>query len=649
MIMWRLLSLFLFYSVGLFAQAPVESIISKLKNASDNEKLKLYLELSQDYTTAQPDSAVYYANRGLQLSEKQNNWNAQAVLLLQLGRINAVHHHDGLARRFYNEALSISRHTRDAAGIANAYDELGLLDAEDQNISSSNQNLNQAMKLYHNSRDSSGIIKSYAQLGKVYEQNGDVEKALSYYQRALAQYERIKQKPEAYFVLLEDVGNLYMKKGKPKIALTYLKEGIDNSRKAGLRDTEVSLLDEEGIAYQEEGQQAKALTTYKEAFEEAKKYKQPEEEAKALINIASVLQKQNSDKSLADLKEAMKIARKIKQPQLEARIYEAMAGVYRQERNYKEAMNALAEQHRLLDSLLQADTAKDIAALDSSYALESSYEKIGNLQQTNKHAKSELQIGWLILISVLVILVLLWLYLRKVKKLNQELKASNKIKDTLFSVVGHDLKGPAASAVQLFEMMETEEFTAPELKGMIVELKKQTTASLELLKSLFEWGRAQLQGIKVNQTDFDPKEIIDRSISLLSPQASQKNITIKDNAPAFLKVHADADHFEFVIRNLLSNAIKFSHPGGIIKVDAKKQDNNDIVFSVADNGIGISKAQQQVFLTGNLNIAFGTAKEKGSGLGLLLTKDFIKANHGRIWLESHENEGSTFFIALPAA
>ncbi|MGN6397116.1 MAG: ATP-binding protein [Mucilaginibacter sp.] len=647
--MWRLSTLFLLYSFSLFAQSPLPFKISKLKTASDNEKLKLFLELSQDYTAAQPDSAVYYANRGLQLAQKQSNWNAQAVLLLQLGRINAAHHHDGLARRFYNEALSISRHTQDVAGIANAYDELGLLDAEDQDRSSLNPNLTRAMKLYHSSSDSSGIIESYAQLGKVYEQKGEAEKALSYYQRALAQYERQKIKPEAYFILLEDIGNLYMKKGKPQIALTYLQEGINNSRKAGLRDTEVSLLNEEGIAYQDEGQQTKALSLYKNAFESAKKYKQPEEEAKALINIASVLQKQNSNKSLADLKEAMRIARTIKQPQLEARILEAMAGVYRQEQNYKEAMNALSEQHRLLDSLLQADTAKDIAALDSSYALETSYEKIGALQQTNKHVKSELQIGWIILILVLLILVLIWLYLRKIKRLNQELKASNKIKDTLFSVIGHDLKGPAASAVQLFEMMETEEFTAPELKGMIIELKKQTNASLELLKSLFAWGKAQLQGIEVNKADFLAKELIDRCITLLAPQASQKNITIKDNAPANLKVHADADHFEFVIRNLLSNAIKFSHPGGIIEVEAKIQDNNEAVFSVSDHGVGITKAQQHIFLTGNLSTSFGTAKEKGSGLGLLLTKDFLKANNGQIWLKSRENEGSTFYVSLPAA
>ncbi|HVW97153.1 MAG TPA: HAMP domain-containing sensor histidine kinase, partial [Mucilaginibacter sp.] len=367
------------------------------------------------------------------------------------------------------------------------------------------------------------------------------------------------------------------------------------------------------------------------------------------IGIASVLKKQNSGKSLGDLENAMKIARKLRQPQLEARIYEAMSGVYRQEKNYKEAMEALEAQHKLLDSLLRADTAKDIAALDSSYALETSYEQIGHLQQTNKREKKELQAGWIILMAVLVIAVLLWLYLQKIKKLNQQLRESNRIKDTLFSVIGHDLKGPASSALQLFEMMETEEFTDAELKSMISELRKQTTASLDLLQSLFEWGRAQLQGIKVNVTDYNPKSIVSRTVTLLSPQAHQKRLKISDNTNPDLKLHTDADHFEFVIRNLLSNAIKFSRPGGEIRLNATAQDKNEVIFSVTDEGVGISEEQQRSFLSGNLKVAFGTAREKGSGLGLLLSKDFIRANHGRIWLESKENEGTTFYVALPAA
>src|SRR6185312_7351515 len=105
------------------------------------------------------------------------------------------------------------------------------------------------------------------------------------------------------------------------------------------------------------------------------------------INIAAVLKKHDSGQSLTDLKRALHLADSLRQPRLEASIYAAMAGVYQQEKDYKEAMEALEENHRLLDSLLNADTTKDIAAIDSSYALESSREKIGNLQQVSKVEK----------------------------------------------------------------------------------------------------------------------------------------------------------------------------------------------------------------------------------------------------------------------
>jgi signal transduction histidine kinase len=119
----------------------------------------------------------------------------------------------------------------------------------------------------------------------------------------------------------------------------------------------------------------------------------------------------------------------------------------------------------------------------------------------------------------------------------------------------------------------------------------------------------------------------------------QKNILLSASIPDELKIHADADHFEFIIRNLLSNAIKFSYKGGSIAVAAQSPAEQQVVFSVKDKGKGISKEQQGVFLTSNLKVSFGTKKEQGSGLGLLLTKDLIKANHGRIWLRERGRQG----------
>jgi signal transduction histidine kinase len=638
--------LFCLITITAFAQQPVDALRAKLATGSDKEKIQTCIQISKLYASAQPDSAVDYCNRGMRLAQKQKDRHDEGLLLLELGRINELHHHPDLSRRFTNEALSIFRNLHEPEGIALAYDQLGLLDGMQQNIGMATKDIGQAMKFYEDTHDTSGILETYHGLGSVYEQKGETEKALTYYLRALVQYEHRAFKPEAYFVLLEKIGQLYLKKGDNRTALKYLEEGIRNSNNPGNRDTQINLLDEEGKVFEQEGEKGKALGYFKKALEEAKKFNRPEEEAQALINIAGVLKKQDASQSLVDLKTALKIAGGLHEAKLEASIYQALAGVYQQQKNYKEAMLALEENHRLLDSLLGADTTKDIAALDSSYALESSREKVEKLEVVNKTESTELKLGIVILLAVLVIAVLLWLYLRKTHKLNAELTASNKIKDTLFSIIGHDLKGPAGSAAQLFAMMETEEFSEEELRGMISELRVQTSASFDLLNALFEWGRSQLQGVTVKPEVVTTKAVIEKNINVLSQQASVKNITITDHTPTDAQVTVDPNHFDFIIRNLLSNAIKFTFAGGEIHITSKVGDG-EMIYGVRDTGIGISEEQQQAFLKNNLSVSFGTKGEKGSGLGLLLIKEFMKANRGRIWLESVEGEGTTFYFSFP--
>jgi len=641
--------LFLFCLLTLPAIAQQPAPLATLKTAPENGKVKIYLAVSQAYAQSQPDSAVHYANEGIKLAEKRNDREGLAALLVQLGYINVLHHHDELARSFYNEALGIYRHLDNAAGIAHTYDQLGLLDGDSQNF-------NQALKYGRGSRDSSALAETYENMGRNAEEKGKNEMALSYYLRALTQYGHLKQKSEAYFALLENIASLYEKNGDSKTALQYLQKGIRTSETQGSRDTEVHLITAEGKMIAQDHEPLKALAVFKQALADAKEYRQPDEQAEALIQIAGILKKQDAGASIRDLKQALLIAQNLHEGKLEERIFEALTGVYRQQRNYGEAMAALDEQHHLLDSLLQSDTAKDVAALDSSYVMERSQEEVGNLQQLNRVEKISLNLGLATLLVILALLVLLWRYLRKIKRLNGELKNineeltnSNRVKDTLFSVIGHDLKGPAGSAAQLFEMMETENFTPEEMKGMIAELRKQTKASLELLQSLFEWGKAQLQGIKVNPSDFQVQPVIERCMHLLSQQAAQKHIRLIAEVPGDLKLHADADHFEFIMRNLLSNAIKFSYEGGTIHIGGELLAHHEAILSVKDNGMGISPDQQAVFLTSNLKVNFGTQNEKGSGLGLLLTKDFIKANQGRIWLKSEAGKGTTFYVALPAS
>ena len=605
-----------------------------------------YIEMSKRFESDQPDSAVAYCNRALKMAEDHNDQQGMALVLLQMGRINSIHHHTDLARKFINEALYLFRTLRDKEGIARAYDELGLLDGSLNDVKAANADFSRSMQFYEDSHDSAGVASTYHGLGVAFEEKGDQEKALTYYLRALVLYEHCRQKPEDYFLLIEQIGNLYARRGDQKTALHYLEEGAEKSNTPALKDTEVDILEEEGEIDEASGKSAGALFFYKKELEIAKTASDFRGQVKALEGIAHVLKKDSAGKSLEYLNEALGIARDMKLPQLKANIYEALAEVYRQQKHYKEAVAMQQEYSRLLDSLTIASARNEIAALDSSYALEAALDKVDELQEVNKVAKTRINLGVVALIVIGFAVALLWVYLRKARRLNRRLNESNEVKSKLISIIGHDLRGPAGNAIQVLDMLEKGVIPEEQRHKLLSELKKQSVASYGLLTDLFEWGKAQLHGVEVKPELFPTRPVIRQNISLLEQLAERKNISIVDETPGDAEIHADPHHFDFVIRNLLSNAIKFTHEGGSITIRTQgEEDRPEIVYSVKDTGVGVSPEKQQAFSKATLPVSFGTKGEKGSGLGLLLIKEFMRANKGRIWLESEVGKGTIFYCA----
>jgi len=621
-------------------------IIASLACTQDTAAFRGYVEQSTRYAETQPDSAVSLCSKAMKLAQEGNNLKGQALVLLQLGKINYLHHHAELARKFINEAMSISRNLRDQQGMAAAYDELGLVDGVERNLPSATADFRQSLSYYENKRDSMGIARTYYAEGKALEEGGNLEKALSCYLQALHYYERLSKKDDDYFTLLQSISRLYTKKGERLSALHYLEEGTQHIDQPVFADTQFNMLEEEGRIEEAAGDNVRAMQQYKHELELARQANNPEAQARALANIAGLLMKQDAGGSLVYLKEALGIAQKLPHAQLKASIYQAMAGAYRQQKNYKEAMLVLAEHNRLLDSLLAASTNSEIAALDSSYVIESKEEELDKLKTVNRREKIEIDLGLVALVVVLAAAALLWLYLRKMNRLNQKLQKSNQIRDTLFSIIGHDLKGPAGNTVQLFEMMDAGELPEKLQKELLGELKIQAIASFDLLNDLFAWGKAQLHGVEVKAAEFEIMTPVQKGINLLRQQATAKNITVTSDVTAGTQVYADPHHIEFIIRNLLSNAIKFTQEGGSIAINAIANEGK-VTCSVKDDGIGISREKQLAFQKTTLPVSFGTKGEKGSGLGLLLIKEFVLANKGRIWLESEEGKGSTFYFSLP--
>jgi len=229
---------------------------------------------------------------------------------------------------------------------------------------------------------------------------------------------------------------------------------------------------------------------------------------------------------------------------------------------------------------------------------------------------------------------------------NVDLHKLNKHKDLLFSIIGHDLRNPLANIKGVLTLMKEGLLSKEEIQQITVEVEKSIESVLTMLNNLLMWSLQQSGDIKMQPDELKLNDIIDENFILLGPQASQKGVELINQVPGETKIYADLQMILLVVRNLLSNAIKFTDSGGKVSVLAHSTDDKTI-FKIADTGTGIEKDNLSKLFTDELYTTQGTAKEKGTGLGLKLCKDFIEDNNGIIEVESEEGQGTTFTITLP--
>ncbi|MEF8811486.1 MAG: PAS domain-containing sensor histidine kinase [Bacteroidales bacterium] len=242
------------------------------------------------------------------------------------------------------------------------------------------------------------------------------------------------------------------------------------------------------------------------------------------------------------------------------------------------------------------------------------------------------------------------------KNAEQALKASearlaglNATKDKLFSIIGHDLRGPFNSIIGfsnlLTNQVQQKDYEGVERYARII--RDSSYRAMDLLTNLLEWSRAQSGKIEFNPEYIELVTVINEVTDLLDDSAKQKSITISRHLPHNLPVFADKDMVLTILRNLISNGIKFTNPGGEIMIRADQQDDR-VMVSVADSGVGISEDDfDTLFRMENSRPKPGTQQEKGTGLGLLLCKEFVEVHGGQIWAESTEGAGSVFYFTIP--
>jgi len=237
----------------------------------------------------------------------------------------------------------------------------------------------------------------------------------------------------------------------------------------------------------------------------------------------------------------------------------------------------------------------------------------------------------------------------ELKEKEEELQEAIATKDKFFSIISHDLRGPIGSVLALSEIVN-ENVTGDnieEYKEYLHLMHDEIENTFKLVENLLLWSRNQKGQIKIHPEAFEVTPVTKKTIALLQGLADKKGVTIRTEITENLTIVADQDMFSTVVRNLVSNAIKFTHKGDDIIVKAEPI-NDHFKFSVADAGVGIPKEALSKIFDVSVNLTTkGTNNEKGTGLGLILCKEFIEKHSGKFWIESKEGVGTTIHFTLP--
>ncbi|GAB4481190.1 MAG: hypothetical protein OHK0057_35590 [Thermoflexibacter sp.] len=639
------LILFFFLSLSLvFAQrTKIDSLHNQIRNypAQDSVKVDMLIDLAYRYYQSYPDSTLFFAQKGLTLAERLKYKKGIGRAYNRIAIAYSVKGKYAEALTFYFNSLKIAEQLGDEIGTASALNNIGYILRLQKQYKQSLDYTLQALAISQRNQNVGAMAVNLTNLGWLYSNIGDYQKALGFAARGMKMADAIEDNYHAS-ISRHIVGKVYAKQERFDLALVHYQEGLKKAETAQIKQQ---------IAFH-------------------------------LLGIGEIyfVKKQLNEAQLY-LRKALEIAQEVKSPEIIQDASLALVNLHRSKGEYIKAFEYNDIFNIAKDSIFTLEQQTQINRLQYEFEVEKNRREIALLEKDNEYqkAKKELFLNWLYAALGLVFLVsiLTFSLYRSRQKLWQanrllafqkteleqknaeidgqnrsislqsaQLQEMNKFKDKLFSIIAHDLRNPVVALKNTIDILEPELLHASELTFIKTELLKQFNSMDFTLTNLLEWARSQMKGETYLKENLNLHEIVENTIKLLLPLAQSKDITICNQMPASTIVHADLNHVRFIIRNLLNNAIKFTDKQGSITIGVDKKDKK-YVIAVRDTGIGISKEEQNKLFAMSTNIStLGTDGEKGTGLGLILCKEFVEKNDGKIWVESQKGQGSTFYFTL---
>ena len=550
-----------------------------------------------------------------------------------------------------------------------------------------------------NLEDSMGLprekIFTCIAIARVFEEVGNYQKSIEYLNEA----QRINKEDDIELLLfiLNETGRVFAELGSIDRASEDYEDMLKYAHQIGSRDKEGDALFHLGRLLSIKKEYDQALETHKQALAIRRETNIREKEARSLNNIGLLyLLMDNHDRALANHLVAIKIRTELNDRAGLAESYNNAGALYISKRDFKRAIvnlelalsNSIESQtndqtlrahdylsqcykelgdfkkalnHKemligMANLIQQEKDERQLLETQNQYVIKQKETEIGQLEIDRRQrdeiieAQNQLRnsLYLLIVAGTVIGLLVLFLYFQK-RRSNKKLKELNETKDKLFSIIGHDLKGPLNSLTAFSSLLihHSETLTQEEIKMLSGDVDKSLKNLFGLLENLLEWARSQTGNIDFSPEQFDLLTVIIENVDLLKSQAEKKKISIVHDKTQELFVYAHRNSINTVVRNLIANAIKFTSNGGNIVITASVNGKMAKII-VADNGVGMNEnVIKKLFKVGTKVSTLGTSQEKGTGLGLILCKDFVEKNGGTIGVESKEGHGSKFYFTVP--
>ncbi|RAW01863.1 tetratricopeptide repeat-containing sensor histidine kinase [Pseudochryseolinea flava] len=624
-----LLIVLLMIPTAAFSQRDKADSLEVFINNSHEDTIKVQLlnELVTIIRDRDARKAFPYARQARDLARVLGYNRGMGKALENLAWIHYRRGDYSRAFKLSTESLRIYESLNDRAGIANCYNHIAAFLYEQKQYTQAIENFTKAMEFSTSANDKATTARCFTNIAFTYISLEQYDSTIRYANRAL--------------VLGKLINNQY----------------IVATATRSLGDVDLHFRRYE-----------QAIQKYREVYSAATSLNNTFLLASVLHRMGKVyVERKQYDKALPYLLETLEVSKRYEHKDELERTCKLIVEVYMARNDLKKAFEYQVHYIQIHDSLNDQRNSEQVSLMQARFDSEMKETKIELLTKEAQLKQEEInsQRVWMyfyigsLSLFVLLAFVLLFNYQVK-KKANirleeknaeierqaRELGSLNVAKDKLFSIISHDLRSPLSSLKGLMDLVIEGALSKDEFMPVAKNLKHTLESVQENLDNLLYWAQSQLKGLQVNPETFQVRSLVDEKIKLFHEISKAKNITIVNEIEDQLYVHADKNHIRLVFRNLIANAIKFSLSGGSILVRQRLVDGQ-VEISVSDSGVGMNARDVGKLFRPETHFTNpGTQKEKGIGIGLLLTKEFVEKNGGAIWVNSEIGKGSTFVFTL---